>query len=231
MYLFRTNPLKYNFPKQLSAIDLYNEHGLCFLWGREWTFMYWLVYLFIYLQLVRTLTVPMHLGLIDRPFVPHNLISTQDSPVLLPKIQMAPRLKILMSSSSNKWTHIYSPFLSKVPASEPPPGSPTGPLWRERYPLTGLFYISLDMFISKTLRKERPSVFPRSRASVETYAHSRALLNISFRVPSKGALPPGPPHGVLSERDVPFLEPSIHHYKSPTFIYNSVEYLPLERPV
>jgi len=25
----------------------------------------------------RALTVPMHLGLIDRPFVPHNLISTQ----------------------------------------------------------------------------------------------------------------------------------------------------------
>jgi len=22
-------------------------------------------------------------------------------------------------------------FLSKIPASEPPPGSPTGPLWRE----------------------------------------------------------------------------------------------------
>jgi hypothetical protein len=24
--------------------------------------------------------VPMHLGLIDRPFVPHNLISTKESP-------------------------------------------------------------------------------------------------------------------------------------------------------
>jgi hypothetical protein len=46
------------------------------------------------LQWLRSLTVAMQLGLIDRPFVPHNLISAQDSPVPLPKFQMAPRLKI-----------------------------------------------------------------------------------------------------------------------------------------
>jgi len=57
----------------------------------------------------------MHLGLIDGPFVPHNLISVQDSPVPLPKSQMAPRLKILMSSGSKKGTQIYYPFLSKIP--------------------------------------------------------------------------------------------------------------------
>ena len=33
--------------------------------------------------------VPMHLGLIDGPFVPHNLISAQESPVPLPKFWMA----------------------------------------------------------------------------------------------------------------------------------------------
>jgi hypothetical protein len=38
-----------------------------------------------------SLTVPMHLGLIDRPFVPQNLISARDSPVPLPKFQMVPR--------------------------------------------------------------------------------------------------------------------------------------------
>jgi len=59
--------------------------------------------------------VPMHLGLIDRPFVPHNLISAQDSPVPLPKFQMAPRLKILMSSGSKKGTQIYYSFLAKSP--------------------------------------------------------------------------------------------------------------------
>jgi len=70
----------------------------------------------------------MHLSLIDWPFVPHNLISTQESPVPLPKFQMAPRLKILMASGSKKGTQIYFSYLSKVLANKPPPGSPTGPL-------------------------------------------------------------------------------------------------------
>ena len=38
--------------------------------------------------------IPMHLGLINGPFVPHNLISTQESPVPLLKFEIAPRLKI-----------------------------------------------------------------------------------------------------------------------------------------
>jgi hypothetical protein len=37
---------------------------------------------------------------------------------------------------------------------------------------------------------------------------SRALLNISFRVPSKGALPPGSPHKAPTDRDAPFPDPS-----------------------
>jgi len=49
----------------------------------------------------------MYLGLTDGPFVSHNLISTQDSPVPLLKFQMVPRLKILMASRSKKGTHIY----------------------------------------------------------------------------------------------------------------------------
>jgi hypothetical protein len=40
--------------------------------------------------------VLMNLGIRDRPFVPHNLISAQESPVPLPKLQMAPRLKIFV---------------------------------------------------------------------------------------------------------------------------------------
>jgi len=44
--------------------------------------------------------VSMHLGLIDRPFVPHNLISTQESHVPLLKFHMVPILKILMASGS-----------------------------------------------------------------------------------------------------------------------------------
>jgi len=46
--------------------------------------------------------VPMYLGLVDKPFVPHNLISTQESPVPLLKFQMAPKLKMLIAPRSKK---------------------------------------------------------------------------------------------------------------------------------
>jgi hypothetical protein len=82
----------------------------------------------------------------DGPFVPHNLISTQESPVPLLKFQLAPRLKILMASVSKKGTQIYFSFLSKVPANEPPPGSPTGPLKIGR-PAYRAFCISLKNLI------------------------------------------------------------------------------------
>jgi hypothetical protein len=40
-------------------------------------------------------------------------------------------------------------------------------------------------------------MFPRSGAPTEIDTHSRAVLNISFGVPSKGALPPCPPLTVV----------------------------------
>jgi hypothetical protein len=42
--------------------------------------------------------------------------------------------KILMTCGSKKGTQIYYVFLSKVPASDTPPGSPMGPLWSYPYP-------------------------------------------------------------------------------------------------
>ena len=39
--------------------------------------------------------LPMHLGLMEEPFVLHNLISTMESPVSLLKFQMPPDLKPL----------------------------------------------------------------------------------------------------------------------------------------
>jgi hypothetical protein len=104
--------------------------------------------------------VPMHLALIDRPFVSHILISAQYSPVLLPKFQMAPTLKIFMSSGSKKGTQIYCPFLSqKFPASKSPPGSQQGPC-RESYLLTGHFYISVDisLYLKGLMKRASPHV-------------------------------------------------------------------------
>jgi hypothetical protein len=92
--------------------------------------------------------------------VPHNLISAEESPVQLPKFQMDPRFRILISSGSQKGPRIYYPFFpQKVPSSEYPPGSPTGP-YGERYPLAGHFYvflnISLIVFLSEYPVREPP---------------------------------------------------------------------------
>jgi hypothetical protein len=48
---------------------------------------YWLIN-----NWVRALTVPIHLGLKNGPFMPHHLLSVQGSPDPLLKFQMAPRL-------------------------------------------------------------------------------------------------------------------------------------------
>jgi hypothetical protein len=85
-----------------------------------------------------------------------------------------------------------------------------GLLWREIPVYRTIFtYLLKYLFIAKALRKERPSMFPKTEAPMGTDAHSRALLTISFGVPSKGALPPVPPHGITSggggrgEREMP----------------------------
>ena len=47
---------------------------------------------------------------------------------------------------------------------------------------------------------------------------SRAFLNISSRVCSKGVLPRGPPHWASSERNTPFLEPPSSISQSPQYM-------------
>jgi hypothetical protein len=92
-------------------------------------------------------------------------------------------------------------FSQDVSASEYTPGSPTGPLWRE-ISVYRTYFISVDMSLYlRDPKKVRPFMFPKSGAPMETDAHSKALLNISFGVSSKGALPPGTPHGVPLEAD------------------------------
>jgi hypothetical protein len=99
----------------------------------------------------------MHLGLIDRPFVPHNLISAQKSPVPLPKFQVALRLKILMSSGSKKGTQIHYPFLSKSPGKRIPSRFLNGAPMERDTCLKGIFtFLLIYLVISKALRKEQP---------------------------------------------------------------------------
>jgi len=72
--------------------------------------------------------VPMCLDLIDRNFVPHNLIA-QESPVPLPKFQMAPRLKNLMSSGSKeepRYTILFSEKSQQANPLQVPQWGPYG---------------------------------------------------------------------------------------------------------
>jgi hypothetical protein len=109
-------------------------------------------------QWVRAIKVTMPLGLIDRPFVPHNLISAQESPVPLPKFQMDPRLKILMSSGSKKGTQInFSFFLKKSRQTNPLQVTQRGP-YGERYPIIEHFYIPLDISLYLKGTKKRASL-------------------------------------------------------------------------
>jgi hypothetical protein len=78
--------------------------------------------------------VPMHLGLIEGPFVPHNPISAQESPVPLLNFHMAPDLTFfcpLGPREEPRYTFFFSRS-QKVLANKHPPCSPTGPLWRQR---------------------------------------------------------------------------------------------------
>ena len=93
------------------------------------------------LHWVRALTVPMHLGLIDGPSVPHNLISAQESPASLPTFRWTPDLKlnVLWVQQTNLFSqkfrqanllHVaqWGPYGGRCPYPEPfltyLPGSP-----------------------------------------------------------------------------------------------------------
>jgi hypothetical protein len=85
-----------------------------------------------------------------------------------------------MSSGSKKRNpDMYSRFLSKVPVNEPPPSSPTGPLWRELPFYKAFFYISPKFFIQISVNKENfpfPQRLKRGAylhvPQMETDAHS-----------------------------------------------------------
>jgi hypothetical protein len=80
------------------------------------------------------------------PFLPHNLISAQESPVHLPQFQLAPRVKILMPSGSNKWTQIYYPFHSKIPGKRIPSRFSNGASMERDTRLQGIFTSLLTLW-------------------------------------------------------------------------------------
>ena len=159
--------------------------------------------------------VPMNLRFTNGPFVPHNLISTQESPVPLTKLQVALRIKILTSGPRKKPRCTFS-FLSKVTANEPPPSSPTGPLWREILVYMA-FCISLENLIKiplhkKALRKKRSSMLPQNGPPMEAEAHFRSLLTYLSRSLVKE-----------SSLKVPFLESLAQKCPVPKALHSSLK--------
>ena len=149
--------------------------------------------------------VPTHLGLTDGPFVPHNLISIQESPVPLLDFQMARRLNIFTSSSCKKGIQIRFIFSLKKFRKTNPLHVPNGAPVERDTRLQGTIYISLEILVKIPLNKILlPSLKgPKKRASLhippkagplwKQTTFSRALLNIylsgspvkepSFQVP------------------------------------------------
>jgi hypothetical protein len=95
------------------------------------------------LHWVRALTVPMHLGLVDGPFVPRDHISSEPCPFT--KVPEGPQTEnhtVLWVQERNP--DILSFSLKKSQQANPLQVPQRGP-YGERYPLTGHFYISLGI--------------------------------------------------------------------------------------
>jgi len=87
--------------------------------------------------------IPMHLGLIDGPYVPQNLTSNQESPVPLLELQMTPKIQILMPSELKKepsYTFSFCHKSQQINSIQVPQQGPNG----ERYLITGCFSKSLE---------------------------------------------------------------------------------------
>jgi hypothetical protein len=135
---------------------------------------------------VRALMVPMHLGLIKGSFVANRLISVQGNPVPLLKLQMAPRLQLLMPSVSKAKEPRNAFFFSpKVPVNQLSPGTQQGPM-ETASRLQGPFYISLKFLIKSSLiKKFFPSLkgprkwvslhVPQKRCPMETDVRFQSL--------------------------------------------------------
>jgi len=142
--------------------------------------------------------VPMHLGLTGEPFVPHNLKSTQESPVPLLKFQMATRLKILMASGSKKGTQIYLSFSLKSPGKQTPSRFPKqGPYGDTRF--QGTLHLSKTSSLGFPVKEPSLKV-PLMESLADRCPTTRALLHSPIKVPGIRAPPPYIPGSQITPR-------------------------------
>ena len=122
----------------------------------------------------------MRLGLMDGPFVPHSLISTQESPVPLPKFQMAPRLKNLngLRIQERNPDILFLSQKSRQTALQVPQQGP----YEERGPFAGHFAYLKKKTSFGFPTKGALSQGPLMESLVERYPTTRALHS-SIKVP------------------------------------------------
>jgi hypothetical protein len=98
---------------EITHLSTHFSESVHFLSVTSWihhSIKYHIVVLFD-LHWVRAFTVLMYLRHMDRPFVPHYLILAQDSPVHLPKFQMAPQT---YNPNVVYTVHLHVKFFSKL---------------------------------------------------------------------------------------------------------------------
>jgi hypothetical protein len=159
----------------------------------------------------------MHLGLIDGPFIPHNPISTQESPVPFPRFQMAPWLKSQWPSGPKKepgYTFLFPQKLRQSNSSRFPTRAPMKrevPLEEplaERCPTTRAFLHSSIQILCIRAPSPRISSFPTTKGPPQGgLLASRDFLNISSRVPSDEAPSRPPTEPLQRERGTSSPEP------------------------
>ena len=171
--------------------------------------------------------LPMYLGLTGRPFVPHNLTSTQESPVPLLLFKMAFSIQILMSSGSKKGTQIYFFFSVISPGKQTPSRFPNrAPM--ERYLFIGHLYISFEtrtkiplnkniFFPLKDPKKRVPLYVPQKQAPYRSRHPFPEPYHIIWGL-QQGSPPSRSPSWSPSERDAPLLEPSFILFQSPQYM-------------
>jgi hypothetical protein len=143
----------------------------------------------------------MPLGLIDGPFVPHNLISTQESPDPLLKFQVTLRLKNLnvlwFQERIPDVLFLFSQKSRKTNALQFPNRIPM----ERDIRLHGILHISQNPHLSGSPVKEPSPKVPFMESLAERCPTTRALLHSSIKVPSIRAPPPPLPGSPRGERD------------------------------
>ena len=129
----------------------------------------------------RDLTFLMHLGFIDGPFVPQNLISTQERPVPLPKIQMTSRLKNFNVLCVQGRNPVILSFSLKSPGKRIPSRFPNVAPTEKN---TGSQDIFTSLLICLSLRacdKRAPSMFP-NRVPMDWCTACAAVQNKQYQI-------------------------------------------------